>query len=115
MKIVNQTQSSILADSARIADTFFLRLVGLLNQAQISPGEALVITPCHQIHMFFMKFAIDVIFVNQTDHVVGLVENIQPFSLSPIFKEAHRSIELPVGTIAQSRTSIGDTIRILTS
>jgi uncharacterized membrane protein (UPF0127 family) len=115
LKILNQTQGAVLADNGRMADTFLSRLVGLLNKTQISPGEALVIMPCHQIHMFFMRFPIDVIFVDNSNLVVGLVENIQPFAMSSMFKHSHRAIELPVGIIAQSRTCLGDSIQFISS
>jgi uncharacterized membrane protein (UPF0127 family) len=115
LKIFNQTQRFILADNARMADTFLLRLVGLLNRAQITLGEALVIMPCQQIHMFFMRFPIDVVFVDKSNLVVGLVENIQPFAMSPMFKHSQRAIELPMGTIAQSRTCLGDVVQFFSS
>lgn len=115
MKILNSTQNTIIADNGRMADNFMARLVGLLNQSQIVPGEALVISPCQQIHMFFMKFSIDVIFVNNSDIVVGLVENIQPFAMSPIIRNSYRAIEVPSGTISQSRTCMGDAIQFLIS
>jgi uncharacterized membrane protein (UPF0127 family) len=113
VRIFNSTQTTIIADNGRLADDFKTRLVGLLNRSQITQGEALVISPCQQIHMFFMKFSIDVIFVDRSDMVVGLVENIKPFAMSPIFKNSHRAIELPAGTIAQSHTCMGDAIQFL--
>ena len=115
MKILNHTQNYLFADKARLADSFRSRLVGLLDRKEIVPGEALVITHCQQVHMFFMKFAIDVIFIDRAEVVVGLVENIKPFSMSPIFLKAHRAIELPAGTISHSRTSLGDSIQFLSS
>lgn len=111
MKILNHTQNSLIADKVRVADKFVSRLVGLLDRKEIYPGEALIITNCQQIHMFFMKFPIDVIFIDRSDIVVGLVENISPFSMSPIFLQSHRAIELPAGAISQSRTSLGDIIQ----
>ena len=113
MEIVNQTQNPVLANQVRTADSFLTRLVGLLDKKEIFPGEALVITQCQQIHMFFMKFSLDVVFVDRSDVVVGLVENIKPFAMSPIFLQSHRAIELPAGAISKSRTSLGDTIQFL--
>lgn len=111
MRIQNKTQQTVLSDNCRMAEDFRTRLIGLLDRSEIQPGEALVITPCQQIHMFFMKFPIDVIFVDRTDTVVGLVENIQPFALSPIIRNSYRAIEVPVGTITQTRTCMGDSIQ----
>ena len=108
MKIINNSKNTVIADAARVADTWLSRMVGLLGRDNLPVGEALVITRCRSIHMFFMRFAIDVLFVDKSDRVVGLVENIQPFRLSPIFLSSSRAVELPAGTIAATRTSRGD-------
>jgi len=90
-------------------------MTGLLKRASLRPEEALVITRCQSIHMFFMRFAIDAIFVDRDHSVVGLVQNIKPFRLSPIFFKASSVIEVPPGVIVQSRTAIGDQITICDS
>lgn len=113
MKILNHTQNTTLAHNAQMADGFISRMVGLLNRRDLSQGEALVITRCQQIHMFFMRFAIDVVFVDPKNCVVGLVENIKPFAMSRMYWQADRAVELPSGTIAQTQTSLGDHIQFL--
>ena len=75
------------------------RMKGLLGRTALGEGEALVITQCNSIHMFFMRFAIDVIFVDRAWTIVGLVRNIRPFAVSPIFWKAAAAIELPSGII----------------
>lgn len=109
-RLTNQTRQILLADRALLADTAWSRMRGLLGRDTLVPGEALVITGCQSIHMVFMKFAIDVVFVDRKGVVVGLVQNISPFSLSPIFWRADRAIELPAGVIASSGTSLSDQI-----
>ena len=59
-----------------------------------------------------MKFAIDVIFINRHNIVVGVVNSIKPFQMSPYFFRATAAIELPVGTIKESLTEKGDEIVI---
>ena len=84
---------------------------GLLGRGEFPTGEALIITQCQSIHMFFMKFPIDVIFCDDENRVVGLCQEIKPFCLSPIFFKACCAIELPSGMIAASKTQIGDYIK----
>ena len=108
MKIVNLTKDSIISEKAVLADTFLTRMVGLLKHERLDAGEGLVITKCNSIHMFFMRFAIDVIFIDKTDCVVGIVENILPNRLSKIYWKAVNAIEVPVGVIKSSRTKTGD-------
>jgi len=87
-------------------------MIGLLNKKNILSDEALVITRCQSIHMFFMRFPIDAIFVGRDNCVVGLVENIKPFQLSRVFLKASYVVETPVGVIAKTQTGIGDKIAI---
>ncbi len=108
MKILNTSKNTVIARNVRFADTFWTRMKGLLGRRSISSEEALVITKCQSIHMFFMRFAIDAIFVDGKDRVVGLVENIKPFCLSPIFLRSKYVIELRAGTIAATKTALRD-------
>ena len=108
MTIINATKKTIVATEVKIANTFITRLIGLLNRKSISPEEALIIYGCRSIHMFFMKFSIDVIFMNKENRIVGLVENIKPFRVSPTFLKSYYAIELAVGTIEKTRSQQGD-------
>ncbi len=85
---------------------------GLLGRDSLPAQEALVITRCNSIHMFFMKFPLDVIFINKQGKVVGLCPRIAPFHLSPIFFSAQDAVELPAGSIDQSQTQLGDFLQI---
>jgi uncharacterized protein len=110
VRIINKTKNIVIAENGRVADTVLSRLVGLLNQRSISPEEALVITECRSIHMFFMRFSIDVIFVDRKNKVVGLVQKIRPFRMSPYFFRAQKAIEIFPGGIKKSQTMVGDEI-----
>ncbi|MEW5894861.1 MAG: DUF192 domain-containing protein [Candidatus Omnitrophota bacterium] len=110
MRIINQTRQTILAGTATVADTAFSRLKGLLGRESIGADEALIITQCRSIHMFFMKFAIDVIFVDRKHKVIGLVENIRPFQMSPYFWRTSYVIELPPEKIRKTGTRTGDVL-----
>jgi hypothetical protein len=112
MAIVNLSQNTILAKRIIVADRFRLRLKGLLARDSLDFDEALVIKPCKSIHTFFMRFSIDAVFLDRENKVVGLQENMVPFRLSPVFSKAHLVIELPVNAIKNSRTKIGDTLRL---
>jgi len=110
--ILNTTKNTVIAQNAVIADTFLSRMIGLLNRKSFSPDEALVITRCNSIHMLFMRFSIDVIFVDKRDRVVGLVERIKPFRLSPIFFQSQYAIEVSEGVIGLTKTAVGDQVEV---
>ncbi len=112
MKVLNTARQTVVSDNLVIAKTFWARLVGLLDRSTLPEGEGLFISSCQGIHMFFMKFPIDVIFINKDKTVVGIVENIKPFEMSPMFWKASDAIELPAGTVQKSRTVLGDVLEI---
>lgn len=113
MRIINLTRNTIVSDNAKIADTFFSRSKGLLGRESLDKDETLIITNCNSIHMFFMKFAIDVIFVDKKNRVVKLVENIKPWAITPIYFKANFVIEASLNTIKKSQTQLGDKLQIL--
>jgi hypothetical protein len=102
----------VIARNGRIADSFKTRLIGLLDQSCLPEGEALIITRCQSVHMMFMRFSIDVLFVDKNDKIVGLVHGIKPFRLSPLFPRSSYAVEVPTGTIVQTKTSVGDSIEL---
>ena len=115
MKALNQTQNSVISQSIELADTPWLRMKGLLGRANLPQGQALLITHCNSIHMFFMKFPIDALFLDRTDRVVGAVKTIKPFAISPVFWTADKVLELPAGTIALQNIAVGDQLQFVSS
>jgi hypothetical protein len=110
IKLLNQTKGSVLAERLRIADSFFSRLRGLLGTDGLPTGGALLIRPCNSIHMFGMRYAIDVVFADQAGRVLKTVAGLAPGRLAKCPGSAW-VVELPCGTLAASNTEIGDIIQ----
>ncbi|MBI4534231.1 MAG: DUF192 domain-containing protein [Candidatus Melainabacteria bacterium] len=108
----NLTRGTSLAANATVANTFWRRLAGLVTRTQLKPGEGLVLEPCQCIHMFFMSYAIDAVFLDSKNHVAGTVENIMPWQVSGFYANARSCLELPAGTISQTLTRVGDIIKV---
>ncbi len=112
MRIVNKTKSSILSEEVIIADTPFKRIKGLLGKKELRKGQALVLRPCNSIHTFFMRFPIDVLFVDKDNRVIKTISCLKPFKLTAIYFNAAFAIELPSGTIQSFSIQKGDTLQI---
>jgi uncharacterized protein len=108
MRLINQTRNTILAEDVSLADTLFKRIKGLLGRRDFKRGQALIIKPCNSIHTFFMRFPIDLLFVDETNKVVKLISNLAPFRLGPICLKSRLVVELPAGTIKSTFTTQGD-------
>ena len=111
-RIANSTRGTCLATRARYARNGAERRRGLLGRESIEPGEALILPRCRQVHMFGMKFSIDVLFVDKRGRAVRCVRDLAPGRLSRWVRRARTTIELPVGTLDVTRTEPGDTILI---
>ena len=101
------TRGTTLGNAIDKADTSATRNKGLLSRHGLDPGTGLWIVPCEGIHTFFMKFSIDVVYIDRKKRVRKTVKNIGPWRLS-LCLPAHSVIELPVGVIDASGTKKGD-------
>ncbi|MBU0503872.1 MAG: DUF192 domain-containing protein [Candidatus Omnitrophota bacterium] len=110
MKITNKTKNTILADDVIIADTPSRRMRGLLGKKDFDKGRAMIIRPCQSIHTFFMRFSIDVLFIDKNNKVIKVIPDLRPFRLTPVYLDSAFIIEMPVGVIQLSLTSKGDTL-----
>ena len=112
MKIINTKNNAVLSDKAKIANTFLGRLVGLLNRSCLVKGEALILKPSWSIHTLFMRFSIDVIFVDKEDKVIAVHYSLKPFRLTPLYPNSSLTIELPENTLESTQTHTGDILKI---
>lgn len=110
MKLVNKSKGTIIAHDLTVADSFIRRFTGLMGKRELPAGEGLLLTKCNSIHMCFMKFSLDIVFIDDSRKVVHLIKALTPWRVSGITRNAKSTIELPVGTIDASMTEIGDVL-----
>jgi uncharacterized protein len=109
LALVNHRSRRTVATTVETAFDSAARRRGLLGRDGLPDGAALIIAPCNAIHMFFMRFAIDVVFVDRDGRVLAIRRALKPWRVA-IALRAFATIELPVGAIDASDTRVGDTI-----
>jgi len=107
----NQTRNAILGDAVDLADTSSKRRVGLLRHERLETGTGLWIVPCESVHTFFMKFPIDLVYVDRKKRVKKVRHAVPPWRLSACLT-AHSVLELPAGTVEKTGTRPGDELVI---
>lgn len=112
VSITNPTRGTSLASRCRVASSLGDRIVGLLATARLAPGEGLLIERTQSIHMFFMRFAIDAVFVSADGRVTKAVPDLRPWRAVWWARGARDCIELPAGAIEASGTRVGDRLEI---
>ena len=113
MELINKTKNTLLAKDIVIANTPFKRMKGLLGKKEFREGQALILKPCNSIHTFFLRFAIDVLFVDKENKIIEAISCLKPFRLTRIYWVSALAIELPAGIILSRQTQAGDTLSII--
>ena len=112
MRVINLRNNAVLADKAKVADSFFSRLIGLLGRSCLEKGEALILKPSCSIRTVFMRFTIDVLFLDKEGKVIALLPSFKAFCFSPVYFNAYFPVELPDHTLKLTQTQPGDLVKI---
>jgi uncharacterized protein len=108
LQVQNVTRNRDLGDRIRWANTRWLRLRGMLGRPEPQPGEGLLIEPCRGVHMFWMKYPLDIVFLDKEGRAVALYGELQPWARSRTHRAARYALELPAGTIESTGIQEGD-------
>jgi uncharacterized protein len=108
---VVRDDGSVVCESCRLAASFTNRLRGLLGRKGLASGEGLVIRPAGSIHTFFMRFPIDVVFLDQGGVVVKRVSNLRPWRLA-FARGGRDALELGAGEAERRGIRRGDRLEL---
>jgi uncharacterized protein len=110
---LTKEDGTVIAEPLEIASNLVTRGVGLMGRRALASGEGLLIEPCNGIHMMFMRFPIDAVFMDKKGRVVKVYERLLPWiGLVPLVLRAHKVAELPAGTVRRYALKSGDMLRV---
>jgi uncharacterized protein len=115
---INQTRGTVLCGRLEDAGGLAGQSRGLLGRAGLEPDEGLLFVrgrfePFMWMHMFFMRFPIDIVFLDREGAVIRINHALRPWRVSSVVFGARRALELAAGAAARSGTMVGDVIEIL--
>ena len=115
--ILNDTRQFILASQLEVAETGWQRMRGLIGRStrDFERGKGLWIPSCEGIHTIGMAFPIDAAYLDSNYQVVHMYQNLHPFRIGKVKWSAKSVLELPAGTLEESRTKVGDFLCFLSS
>ena len=108
----NVTRGTTVGLRVRVARSLVDRTVGLLRTPEVRPGEGLYIEGAPSIHMFFMRYPIDAVFVGKHGRVTKVVAGLKPWRMVWWARGARDCLELRAGSAAESGTKVGDELRL---
>ena len=112
LRVTNPARATVLATRLEVADSGPKRNKGLLGRDGLAAGEGLWIVPRESVHTFFMRFPIDLVYLDRKNIIRKVRSAVGPWRLSACLS-AHSVLELPAGTIHDSQTQAGDSLEFL--
>lgn len=111
MAVVTKEDGTVVCPRCVLADSAWLRTKGLLGRSSLAEEEGILLRPAGSIHMFFMRFAIDAVFLDRELRVLRVAENLRPWRIASK-RGAKLVLELPAGRCARTGVREGDRLRV---
>lgn len=101
----------VVCERCEVPRSSFARMRGLLGRSGLEPGTGMLIDAAPSVHMFFMRFPIDVVFLDRERRVVGVRHGLRPWRVAGA-RRAVAALELPAGAAAAAGVDTGDVLVI---
>jgi len=105
--LVNERTGTPIATAVEHAVTRAARRRGLLGRDGLAPRSAIVLEPCTAVHTAFMRFAIDVVFMDRNGYAVKIVRDVRPWRIA-VAAGAHAVVEMAAGSLGPEDLLVGD-------
>jgi uncharacterized protein len=104
---LRREDGTVVCERCTLADSPVTRLRGLLGRAGLEQGEGLLLRPASSVHTFFMRFPIDVVFLDRALVVLGIADSVDPWRAASR-RGAKAVLELPAGESSRCGLTVGD-------
>jgi len=106
----NKGRNELVLNNVMIAGNFFDKLFGLIFKKRLKNGEGLLIENCRSIHTFGMRYRIDAVYLNGDNMVLAIFQDIKPFRVTPLIKNASKVLEVRSKTIKHASLKVNDLV-----
>jgi uncharacterized membrane protein (UPF0127 family) len=110
VRATNATRGTLVGECIRVAEGGLTRMVGLLGERELLPGDGLLIVPSQGVHTWGMQFPIDIAVLDGDWKVIAMRHGLRPFRMTRVFWKGAAVLELPSGVLKTTSTDVGDTI-----
>lgn len=115
LQAINRTRGTVLCARVEKAQGLWEQSRGLLGRDGLEPGSGMLfevgpLNPFMWMHMFFMRFPIDIVFMNRYGRVIRINRELKPWRVSSVVFGARSAIEIAAGNAVSSNTEVGDQI-----
>jgi hypothetical protein len=111
IQTLRRDDGTIVCERCTVAERPLTRLRGLLGREGLEPGEGLLLRPASAVHTYFMRFPIDVVFLDRALVVVGISDGVDPWRAASR-RGAKAVLELPAGESSRRGLAVGDQLTL---
>lgn len=111
LKVRNISRGTELGHKVQVASSILARTIGLMLTPSLAPGEGMWLTPCKSVHTLFMRYPIDILYVDPHGTVLDR-KTMSTWRMSPWRSQSHGVLELPAGTAERTGTRPGDLLEM---
>ncbi len=98
-RLIERDSGQLIVDRLEVADGFWSRFKGLQFRRALPAGTGLLLVPCASIHTFWMRFALDVIFLSDAGRVLEVRTNVRPWRMVIAARGTHAVLEVTAGKV----------------
>ena len=106
--LYNVNKDNLVLENIKLANGFLQKFKGLMGQKSLHKSEGLMLLSCNSIHTCFMRFPIDVVFLNINHEVIAMKKGVRPWRMVNFVKKAYITLEMTEGTIEYKNIELGD-------
>jgi len=110
INLIDEAGKELIVAEIIEANSFSDKLFGLITRRKLKDREGFLIKNCSSIHTFWMRYSIDVIFLDKKNQVLAIYNDLKPFRATPFIKNAFFALELKSGVVKKSSLEPGDLI-----
>ena len=111
MRLFNLTSNQVVSTNIKQAYSFISRLKGLMFTKELNAACGLHMKPCRSIHTFFMKYSIDVLYLDKENRVIAIEEKLSPGKVGSYYPGADSAVELPSGAVEKTGVKAGHKVK----
>jgi uncharacterized membrane protein (UPF0127 family) len=104
---IRREDGNIVCERCVLADTALTRMKGLLGRRELPSGEGILLKPASSVHMAFMRFPIDAVFLDRDLRVVKIAADLRPWRVAGS-RGAKAALEIAAGEASRRGLTVGD-------
>lgn len=111
--LFNKSNKNVIVKKLSVADGFWSRMKGLMWKKDLAEDEGLLLVPCNSVHSMFMRFPIDLLFLDRELKIIRIIERFKPWKATPIFRDCHQVVEIKAGVASKKGVTVKDELEVI--